>query len=219
MNEGDHAPEGAMGAEEIDTLQALLDAVPAPLEPLDVTALDGFLTGVLLQPVPAPAERWLRFVTDIEGRPLPARAASAQLQALLLRRLAELEQAITRRDWFDPWIYQLEDEAAPSESVLPWVAGFAAAQDVFPALQALHDPALVEPLALLYRHFDPADLEASDGLLEVIEALEPAADLAEAVQDLVRSVMLIADVTRPRNPGAVLPRRHGRPAPRGRRPR
>ena len=35
---------------DLDTLQDLLAAVPAPLEPLDVMALDGFLCGVILQP-------------------------------------------------------------------------------------------------------------------------------------------------------------------------
>jgi uncharacterized protein len=60
------------------------------------------------------------------------------------------------------------------------------------------DPELIEPLALLYRHFDPDDLEDADALLAVIETLEPPGDLSEAVEDLVRSLMLIADVTRPR---------------------
>jgi len=61
-------------------------------------------------------------------------------------------------------------------------------------------PDLVEPLALLYLHFDPADLEDADALAAVIETLEPPADLAEAVQDIVRALMLMADVTRPRAP-------------------
>ena len=35
---------------EIEELQALLDSVPAPFEPLDVSSLDGFLCGVIVQP-------------------------------------------------------------------------------------------------------------------------------------------------------------------------
>jgi uncharacterized protein len=69
----------------------------------------------------------------------------------------------------------------------------------------------VEPLALLFMHFDPADLEDADALLEVIETLEPPSDLAEAVQDVVRALMLMADVTRPRAP-APRPARPRRPA-------
>ncbi len=183
---------------DIARLQALLDKLPAPLEPLDPVALDGYLCGVLLQPQPVPAERWLKFCTDVEGRPAGKPQALTELHTLIRRRHAELERAIARRDWFDPWIFQLEDDAPPSQCVLPWCAGFAAATDLFPQLLRIDDPELVEPLAVIYSHFDPEDLEDADQLLEVIEQLEPPADLAEAVQDLVRSVMLIADVSRPR---------------------
>ncbi len=185
---------------DLERLQALLEAVAPPLEPLDTSALDGFLCGVLLQPKTVAAAQWLKYVTDVDGRPAPASAALNELHALVHRRHAELDSAIGRRDWFDPWIYPLEDEASLSESVLPWVAGFAAAMDAFPALMALDAPDLVEPLALLYLHFDPDDLEDADTLAAVIETLEPPADLAEAVQDIVRALMLMADVTRPRAP-------------------
>jgi len=208
-------------------VQALLDALPAPLEPMDASALDGFLVGVLLQPRPAPPARWLPYVADAEGRAAPPGRLLAELNERALARHAELGRAIEARQWFDPWIFagegevgegqdQSEDDRdgedepdADLDAVLPWVAGFAAAMDAFPALLALDEPALVEPLALLYRHFDPADLEDAEALLEVIESLEPPADLAEAVEDLVRATLLIADVSRPRR----APVRHSRPRP------
>jgi uncharacterized protein len=202
---------------DLEQLQQLLDDVPAPLEPLDISALDGYLCGVLLQPKAVPREQWLPGVTDVDGRALPAGYDPAPLHALVLRRQAEIDRAIGRRDWFDPWIFELDDDAAPSDCVLPWVAGFAAAQDRCPALMAVDDPALIEPLALLYLHFDRDDLEDADALLEVIDTLEPPDDLAEAVQDVVRAVMLIADVTRPRA-AAAAPRKTAprRPGPRRR---
>ena len=40
--------------EERDQLEAALDRLPPPLEPLDISALDGFLVGVLLQPESLP---------------------------------------------------------------------------------------------------------------------------------------------------------------------
>ena len=197
---------------EIERLETLLDALPEPLQPLDVSAIDGYLCGVLLQPRRVLAEQWLRFVVDVDGRAAPAGPVLDELQALVQRRHAEINTAIAYRNWFDPWIYQLDDADGTSESMLPWVAGFAAAMDAFPALMDLQAPDLVEPLALIYMHFDPEDLEDADTLLEVIETLEPPSDLGEAVQDLVRALMLMADVTRPRNaaparPGA--PRRPG----------
>lgn len=205
-------PHAPLVDADIERLQQLLDALPAPLEPLDVMALDGFLCGVILQPSPLAEERWMKHITDLEGRAPPAGPALTEIRALVRRRHAELAAAIGERQWFDPWIYPLDDDATPSEAVLPWVAGFAAAMDLFPALMRIDDPELVEPLALLYRHFDAEDLEDADALLAVIETLEPAADLAEAVQDLVRSLMLIADVSRPR-PSAATPKPRRRQTP------
>lgn len=192
---------------DLARLETLLDTLPQPLQPLDVCALDGYLCGVLLQPRTMPASRWLPFVADIEGRPAPAGAELTELQALVKRRHAELDAAIGNRRWFDPWIYQLDDDATPTDCVLPWVAGFAAAMEHFPELMELDEPELIEPLALVFMHFDPEDLEDADALLAVIETLEPPSDLAEAVQDLVRALMLMADVTRPRKPAAPTRRR------------
>ncbi len=198
----------------LDALQALLDSLPPTHEPLDVVMLDGYLCGVLLQPRPVPEAQWLAHIVDIDGRPAPAGFDVDTLAALVRRRHAELNRAIERRDWFDPWVYQLDDEASPSETVLPWVAGFATAMDCFPALMQRHEAAILEPLATLYRHFDPEDLEDADALLAEIETLELPEHLAEAVEDLVRSVLLIADVSRPRAAGAGTPPRRGPAAPR-----
>lgn len=183
---------------ELAELEALLDAIPEPLEPLDISALDGYLCGVLLQPRPVPAEQWLPGVVDVDGRPAPASVDTERLASLARRRHGELDRAIARREWFDPWVFEVEDDSlSPSELSLPWVAGFAAAMDRFGGLMAIDDPGLIEPLAVLYAVFDPQDLEDADELLAVIDTLEPPADLAEAVEDLVRSVLRLADVSRP----------------------
>jgi uncharacterized protein len=185
---------------EIDELQRLLDAVPPPLESLDVSALDGFLCGVIVQPKRITADRWRPFVTDVDGRPLPPGFDARRLHALVARREAELRGAIERRDWFDPWLFELDPEPSPnggaaaSDPAYPWVAGFAAALETFPALLGNDESALLEPLALLYRHLDAADLDDADTLLAEIEALEPPADLAAAVEELVRATLLLADV-------------------------
>lgn len=184
---------------DLERLQALLDALPAPLEPLDVSMADGYLCGVLLQPEPVPLERWLPPLLDSELRPTPARVDD-ELLALLRRRHKELNVAIAGRQWFDPWIFELEDDADPSETVLPWVAGFAHALDAHPALLKLPGEALLEPLAAIYLHLDPDDLEDADALLEEIESLEPPADLEEAVEGLVSAVLMLADVSRPLKP-------------------
>lgn len=206
---------------DIDELQALLDRVPAPLEPLDVSMVDGFLCGVLLQPQPVPTAQWLPHLTDADGRALPASFDATRLQALALRRHAELNEAIGQRQWFDPWVFELasaddedDDSDMPHETdaVYPWVAGFATAQEFFPGLMRLDAKALTAPLALLYRHLDPDDLEDADELIEEIDSLEPPADLSAAVEELVRATLLLADISRPR-PQAGRPNRPPARAP------
>jgi uncharacterized protein len=199
------APNAAPRAEafteaDLERLQALLDVLPAPLEPLDVSMLDGYLCGVLLQPEPVPLAAWLPPLLDSEGGHLVPARVDDELLALLRRRHKELNVAISARQWFDPWVFELDDEAGPSETVLPWVAGFAHALEAHPALMRLPEEPLLEPLAALYMHLDPDDLEDADALLEEIESLEPPADLEEAVEGLVSAVLMIADVSRPLKP-------------------
>ena len=215
---------------DLARLEHLLGTLPEALQPLDLSALDGYLCGVLLQPRRVNVVQWWPMVLDVEGRPAPDTPAVRELQHLVLRRHSELDHAIGERQWFDPWILAAEDDADaddedaeddndsdsddpgdnPAEALLPWIAGFAAAMEHFPQLMDMKDAELVEPMALLFMHFDPADLEDADELLAMIETLEPPADLAEAVQDIVRALMLVADVTRPRRvvqPARPVPRR------------
>ncbi len=195
------APLAPLGDREIAELQVLLDAVPKPLEPLDVSSLDGFLCGVIVQPNAIAPARWLRFVTDAVGRALPTGFDARSLHALVTRRESELRRAIARREWFDPWVFELDDDApaddagaASGDPAYPWVAGFAAALEIFPGLLGADEDALTGPLALLYRHLDPDDLEDADALLAEIDTLEPPADLGAAVEELVRATLLLADV-------------------------
>lgn len=192
-----HLSHDASDVGEWQKLQDLLDQVPAPLAPLDVSAVDGFLCGLLLQPNEIDSQKWLPCITDADAHALPAGFDAAALHARVLQRHEQLRRAIASRQWFDPWVFELDEQASASECVLPWVAGFALAMERFPGLLSGSDAQMLEPLALIYLHFDAEDLEDADALQAMIDTLEPPADLAEAVQDLVRSVMLLADVTRP----------------------
>ncbi len=200
-----------------ERIQAALDALPPPLQPLDPSMIDGFLCAVLLQPKRPATTAWLPLLLDgrEDGEPPRLTTWPAEIGELIERRLSQLDGAIARRAWFDPWVYDIDDAASPSEAVLPWAAGFALAAQLFGGLLAVDAPQLLEPLALIYRHFDPDDLEEADALLEQIEQIEPAQDLSEAVEDIVRSVLLIADVVRPLRPPA--PGRRREPAGRRRR--
>lgn len=199
----DKSPTTPLSDRERERLETLLDALPVPLEPLDVSSLDGYLAGVLLQPAPVPAAQWLAHVHDVDARPAPPGIELGPLHGLVKRRHAQLERAITSRQWFDPWVFELEPDApgadvSPSDVVLPWVAGFATAMALLPALMRQAPTAAIEPLATLFAHIDPDDLEDADELREAIDAVEPPQSVAEAVEDLVRCTLLLADVTRPR---------------------
>ena len=202
---------------DIETLEALLGSVPPPLEALDLAMLDGYLVGVLLQPRPVPEPQWAPHVLDAEEGRLPLPGFDAEpIMKLARKRHAQLNAAIAQRQWFDPLVFELDEEATPSDVLLPWVAGFALAVELFPALMRLDEQRLIEPLAALYMHLDPADLEDADDLLEEIENLEPPADLEEAVEGLVSACLMLADVSRPQ-PKA--PARSGQRGPSGKHPR
>ncbi len=188
---------------ELGQLQDLLDAVPAPLEPLDLPALDGYLCGVLVQPGRIAPARWLAHVADADARPMPPGYDAAPLLALVKRRHAELEAAIGQRRWFDPWVFEVDAAEHPDPvraAVFPWVAGVAAAFELFPGTMQLPPEATLEPLALLYQHVDADDLEDADELLAEIDSLEPPADRTEAVEQLVRAILLLADAAAAERP-------------------
>jgi uncharacterized protein len=185
---------------EWEALERALAQVPEPLEPLDVAMIDGFLCGVLVQPEPVHPRQWLPFVADTQGRALPKSFDPAPLYASAQARCAQWDAAIARREWLDPWIFADDaGDQSPAEAVMPWVLGFAHAQSVFPDLMDDESPELNEALALIFQHLDPQELEDAEGLLEAIEAIEPPVDLSDAVERLVRAVLLLADITRPLN--------------------
>jgi uncharacterized protein len=134
---------------EIEELQQLLDLI-APPPSRSTRVRSTAPCGVLLQPRPVAAADWLPCIGDVDGRVLPPAFPARRLGDLAQRRHAELNRAVGARHWFDPWVYEAEDDVSPHELVLPWVAGFAAAMDRFPALMRIDDPALLEPLALIY---------------------------------------------------------------------
>lgn len=158
---------------------------------------------------------------------LPPALQTEPILALCKRRHQQLNRAIVERQWFDPWVFELGDEdededadldSDPSEALLPWVAGFALATEIFPELMRQEANQLLEPLAAIYRHLDPDDLEDADDLLEEIESLEPPADLEEAVEALVSACLMLADITRPQaqapRPAAARPGSGRRTPPR-----
>jgi uncharacterized protein len=194
---------------EFAELDDLLHATPGPLEPCDVVMLDGYLCGVLVQPVLLQPDAWLPNVFDFEGRPLPGDADPAWLartQALVLRRHAALNRAMAEDGWFDPFILEPDEEAPQpedealaalspvSQALLPWVAGFQHATICFPDLAELPDDAVMTALARLFRHLPPETDEERE-LVAVMDREQPLSTLDAAIEDLVVSVADLSDLT------------------------
>ncbi len=197
---------------EFAELDELLAQTPEPFEPLDAVMLDGFLCGVIVQPVLLEPEAWLPHVFDFDGQPLPDDADLAwreRITALILRRHAALRHTIAEDGWFDPLILELDDFEPPrtddpaaslnpvSQALFLWVAGFQHAMESFPDLLELPDDAIDVALARLYRHL-PAQSDEEREVVATLDREHPLATLDEAIEDLIVTVADLEDLTRER---------------------
>jgi len=205
--------------EEFAELDELLLATPEPLEPVDAVMLDGYLCGVLVQPVLLEPATWLAHVFDFDGRPLPDEVDASwreRTTGLILRRHAALNRAMLEDGWFDPLVLELDDEAAAdgsapqgalepgdpgaglspvSQALMPWVAGFQHACLSFPDLAEMPDDAVMAALARLYRHL-PAETDEEREVVATLDREHPLATLDAAMEDLVVTVADLHDLTR-----------------------
>ncbi|MEO5697708.1 MAG: YecA family protein, partial [Burkholderiaceae bacterium] len=177
-------------------LDELLLKTPEPLEPLDAVMLDGYLCGVIVQPVLLEPATWLAHVFDFDGRPLPDDVDAEWLQrttAMIMRRHGALNRAIVEDGWFDPLVLEFDDEhprepvpegepdpmadlSPVSQSLMPWVAGFQHAAECFPDLAEMADDAVMSALARLYRHL-PTETDEEREIVATLDREYPLATL------------------------------------------
>jgi uncharacterized protein len=172
---------------EFAELDDLLRETPEPLEPCDAVMLDGFLCGVLVQPVLIEPDAWLPHVFDFEGQPLPDDVDPAWLEktrTLILRRHAALNRAMNEDGWFDPLVL-----------VMPWVAGFQHATISFPDLMEMPDDAVMSALARIFRHL-PAETDEEKEVVATLQREQPLTTLDDAIEDMVVAVADLSDLTR-----------------------
>jgi uncharacterized protein len=209
------APGRDLTDAEFAELDDLLAATPEPLEPCDAVMLDGYLCGVLVQPVLLEPDTWLPHIFDFEGRPLPDELDPAWLErtrALILRRHAALNRAMVEDGWFDPLILEFDEEHPPaatvdgapvamadmnpiSQALMPWVAGFQHATICFPDLAEMPDDAVMGALARLYRHL-PAETAEEKEIVATLDREQPLTTLEDAIEDMVVAVADLSDLTR-----------------------
>lgn len=199
---------------EFAELDDLLAATPEPLQPLDAVMLDGFVCGVIVQPVLIELDTWLPHVFDLEGGRLPEDADIVwrdRTRVLIERRHAALNRALAEDGWFDPLVLEFDEEQAPSpvadgqpdplagltrvsQALMPWVAGFQHAALCFPDLLELPDDAVMSALARLYRHL-PAETEEEKEIVATLDREYPLPALDEAIEELVATVADLYDLT------------------------
>jgi uncharacterized protein len=199
---------------EFAELDDLLLETPEPLEPLDAVMLDGYLCGVIVQPVLLEPATWLAHIFDFDGRPLPDDVNREWLDhttALIMRRHAALNRAIVEDGWFDPLVLEFDDEhprepvpegevdpmaglSPVSQSLMPWVAGFQHATVCFPDLAEMPDDAVMAALARLFRHL-PAETDEEREVVATLDREHPLVTLEDGMEELVVTVADLQDLT------------------------
>jgi uncharacterized protein len=201
--------------EEFAELDDLLLQTPEPLTPCDVVMLDGYLCGVLVQPVLLQPDAWLPHIFDFEGQPLPDDVDPAWMErtrSLILRRYAALNRSMVEDGWFDPLVLEFDEDHPPeapaagepdpmaglhpvSQSLMPWVAGFQHATICFPDLIEMPDDAVMAALARIFRHL-PAETDEEREVVATLEREQPLTTLEDGIEDLVVAVADLQDLTR-----------------------
>ncbi|TAK94327.1 MAG: YecA family protein, partial [Aquabacterium sp.] len=154
---------------DINEIDLLLAAVPAPFETVDAVILDGYLAGVLVQPVELAPEQWLPPIFGTEGMPEGGIEGWTQEQhdkliGLITRRKDEILRGILEDGWFDPIIPLIEDDDGKvlegkdaMEGIGYWAAGFEWALANFPQLEDAALPGVPDLLDSIWRHLPEQD--------------------------------------------------------------
>ena len=190
---------------EINEIDELLAAVPAPFETVDAVILDGYLAGVLVQPVLLQPEDWLPPIFGTEGMPEPGIAGWSQAQhdrlvSLITRRKDEILRGILEDGWFDPIVPMIEDDDGKPvegkdalEGIGYWAAGFEWALANFPQLEEAALSGVPDLLDSIWRHLPEQD-ETQQALTKALDEEHPLKNLDEAIEALVFDVVDLAQI-------------------------
>ncbi|MEO6565205.1 MAG: UPF0149 family protein [Casimicrobiaceae bacterium] len=203
--------------QDIVTLGELLATIPEDNHPLDVSMLDGYLVGVLLQPEMVLPSAWLSPIfSDVEGQSaFPDLDTAQQATGLIMRRYNELNACILTAEPVDPIVFELEDDAGQAlagkkgiAALEPWAIGFMVALEEFPSLAnaSARDDELASALIGIMRHLPPPPESDSPGRADYVaqraqvDQDAPLLDLDDAIDELATCVLEAAAITRPNRP-------------------
>lgn len=190
---------------EIHEIDELLGLVPEPYETVDAVILDGYLCGILTQPVVIPTEEWLAPIFGTEGVPEPGITGWSEQQhnrllTLIQRRYDELLRGIMENGWFDPLVPQLEDDDGnplegkdAMEGLGYWVAGFEWALANFTHLEDAALSGVPDLLDSLWRHLPEQD-DTQKEMTKALDQEHPLKDLDEGIEALVFDVVDLVNI-------------------------
>lgn len=190
---------------EINEIDELLAAVPAPYETVDAVILDGYLAGVLVQPVMLEPEQWLPPIFGTEGMPEGgiegwSEAQHNRLITLITRRKDEMLRGILEDGWFDPLVPMMEDDDGKAlegkdamEGLGYWAAGFEWALANFPQLEEAALAGVPDLLDSIWRHLPEQD-ETQRAMTKALDEEHPLRNLDEGIEALVFDVVDLAQI-------------------------
>ncbi|MCX7193548.1 MAG: YecA family protein [Proteobacteria bacterium] len=194
-------PMQALTATEIDELDDFLQSDDTPDNCMDISALDGFLTALILNPDVIMPSEYLPWVWDMEeGEDAPSFTSvdhANHITQLVMRYYNSVLDAIAN-DNFSPLFYILEDDSYDAQS---WSEGFMRGVYLFsePWLEIFEKHhALIAPMVLLGTQSGQEMLETrSDSQLAIQQAYESIADTVGLLDAYFRELRESLDGTPP----------------------
>lgn len=176
---------------ELEALDTLLQALPAD-NPMNVEAMDGFLTALLVGPPGLAGLRsaaWLPQVWGGDGdgsAPFASQKQRKRVALLVLRHLHAIDRALrTAPDAWEPVFSIAEHDKGEWVDAEDWCVGFLHAVSLAPAAwEALFDDAALAPIVLL----GGDDSEVGEADLLRLADPEERDRLSRAVVDAVLSL-------------------------------
>lgn len=174
---------------ELDQLDALLAALP---EAMNVEAVDGYLTALLLAPKPLATwagDDWLPVVWG-GGDPFPSGKQRKKLQLLVLRHVRALDAQLRHPSWA-PLFSVIEQDGQEFVDAEDWCTGFMLGTDLdadgwATRFEDAQTGALLAPIELLGGDEAQQDAEALASLDDPAVRERLAREVHQAVAQLAR---------------------------------
>ncbi len=196
--------------EQINRLDDLLATAPEESDTLDVSMLDGYLSAIaLLNPALETESEWYPFIFDTEGRETQVENPE-EVRTLIMQRFQEIRAFQAQREFYNPIIFPIEDEAGEPilgkdglVALAPWATGFYVALSQFSdrvALTAEVEAALLKINRHLELDEEDEDFEENKAIRAEVERITPLRGLEEGMADMMAGVLEIARLNCPHQP-------------------